>query len=62
MRIRIAVLFFCLKALISKDFGLLSAPDAARQSIACRQPSLQRHWVAAGYRLIYGYRLILKSN
>jgi hypothetical protein len=32
MRIKVAVLSFCLKALISKDFGHLSAPVALRQS------------------------------
>ena len=31
-RIRIAVLSFCLKVLISRGFWLLSAPSAARQS------------------------------
>ena len=32
MRIKVAVLSFCPKALISRDFGHLSAPVAARQS------------------------------
>ena len=31
-RIKVAVLTFCLKALLSRDFGHLSAPVAARQS------------------------------
>ena len=56
--IKVAVLSFCLKALISREFGLLFPQPPPDKEIACRQPSSQRHWVAAGYRLIYGYRLI----
>ena len=58
MGIRIAVLSFCPEALISRASERLLSPVAVGKAIACRLPSPQRRWAAAGYRLFYGYRLI----
>ena len=51
MGIRIAVLSFCLKALISRAFGLLICLLLLSRTIAHRQSSPQRHRMAEGYRL-----------
>ena len=54
MGIRIAVLFFCPKALISRDFGLLRCLLLPSRTIAHRQSSPQRRRMVVGYRLFLG--------
>ena len=68
-RIRIAVLSFCPKALISRAFGLLRCLLLPSRTIAHRQSSPQRYWMAVGYRLFFratvsfaGYRFMIKPR
>lgn len=49
--IKVAVLSFCLKALISRSFWLLRCLLLASRTIAHRQSSPQRYWMAVGYCL-----------
>ena len=51
--IKVAVLSFCLKALISRSFWLLRCLLLASRTIAHRQSSPQRYWMAVGYCLFF---------
>ena len=54
MGIKIAVLSFCPKALISREFGLLRILLMPSRSIAHRQSAPRRYRMTAGYRLFLG--------
>ena len=54
MSIRIAVISFYLKALISREFGLLRILLMPSRSIAHRQSAPRRYRMTAGYRLFLG--------
>ena len=54
MGIKVAVLSFCPKALISSAFWFLRYLLLLGRMIAHRQSSPQRHRIAVGYRLFYG--------